>query len=173
MPSHQLTEIKRALSDSVGCLREPGFVALFHVSKNFKNALDAQDHEQIEPYLLGAISWRDRGSMATVDSVWAQPGWGPTLYEIVMSEVNLHPHLHKITGAAKSVWDRFAERDDVEVVVVGGQYRSYRLKEPVDTTQNERILNVAIGSDPYGERRSMLHEVSDLFLSNQMKGIYS
>jgi hypothetical protein len=173
MRAYQLNELKRALTNTVGVLREPGFVALFDVSGDFNEALSSHDPEEIEPYLLGAISWHDRRAMATVSAVWAQPGWGPVLYEIVMSEVNLHPHLHKVTGSAQRIWDRFADRDDVEAIIIGDQYRSYKLKNPIDTTQNERILNSVIGHDPYGERRSMLHEVSDLFLSSQMKGIYT
>lgn len=173
MRAHQLNELKRTLTDTVGVLREPGFVALFDVSGDFEKALNTHDPEKIEPYLLGAISWHDRRAMATMSAVWAQPGWGPVLYEIVMSEINLHPHLQKVTPEAQRIWNRFGERDDVEVVTVGNHYQSYRLKNPIDTEQNERILNSVVGHDPYGERRSMLHEVSDLFLSSQMKGIYT
>lgn len=163
-----ITELKQELDDTVGVFREGNSLALYKLD-GLEGALDDFDMDAIEERLLGAMNWNEVDGASEVGSVWAQQGWGPALYECVMSITPLKPHPHQVTPAARRVWDKMRHRDDV----IQDEHGAYQLTSPLNLKHHENLLARTVGSDPYGEKISLLHETAESVLLNAMRDIYS
>tara|TARA_Y100000034_G_scaffold113299_1_gene148168 strand:- start:661 stop:1548 length:888 start_codon:yes stop_codon:yes gene_type:complete len=139
--------------------------------------------------IMGVIDVRDNtqyGSME-VDSVWAQPGYGPLMYMIAMTsagDYGMMPNrTPKVTGAAKNVWQQFDQGAGQDLVTphdVGADHhkepymnQKYTLNQPnPDIPQmlakGERFFR----GDRHGELRTNFIEFADGLLRSEMENLY-
>lgn len=168
MRINQIIEVKQELHSGVGVFRGGEIIGLFALGSQLQQALDDYDAVGIGDCLLGAMDWFEEDGYNSVGSAYAQRGWGPALYECVMSIAPLKPAPSKVTPAARQVWNRMAERSDVRQLENGAM----ELITPINLRQYEQNLKKITGQDPYGERRALLHEALESTLSNTMRDIY-
>lgn len=182
MRLHDLYEAKQNFDPSVGLLNQPGFFALYRLDDDLYQALEEQDWETIEASLLGMMNYKEdiHGDHLVVKSVWARRGWGPLLYEILMTiggDSGVTPHQQHVSDQAKKVWAYFAGREDIKIVDKVKNPKDFKdyafvLTQPLSLKAPEARLKNFIKPDPYREKWYALLEVSDLFLSNEMEKMY-
>lgn len=84
-----------------------------------------------------------------IGTVVARQGYGPLLYDIVLSRGWVMPDRNEVSYFANRVWKRYSERDDVETAPVDGKLThserarpwldfAYRLRVPVNVAALER-----------------------------------
>lgn len=183
MRIQDLNEAAHTLTDDLGLLNVGGFFSVWRLDSQFKEALEELDFDKLEDCVVGAMAWGEymHGSELTVKSVWAQKGYGPLLYEILMTiagDDGVMPHQTKVSGSAQKVWQRFMQREDVKKVPIDQHpssfqdYKYYLQSQPLNLKAAERRLKRFMQPDPYEEKHTALLEVSDLFLSRTMNQIY-
>lgn len=183
MRVQDLREAANTLTSDLGLLNVGGFFSLWRLDEQFSEALDELDFDKLEECVVGALAWGEsiHGSELTVKSVWAKKGYGPLLYEILMTIAGSDgatPHETKVSPQAQKVWQRFLQREDVKTKPKTTNpesfqdYIYYLTDSTLGIKSAEKRLQRFLQPDPYEEKHTAILEVSDLFLSRTMNKMY-
>ena len=147
------------------------------------------DGDKIEPFIKGVIrlGWEGAQKTYKVEEIWAEKGYGPTLYRIAIQYAGRHglmpsPHRGQVSPAAQSVWKEFydgkgsdfvdTKKSDEENHGVEHLDSIYYSNGPqIDTSKAEqnhnKIFNKA--KDPYEEKLTTLIEAADSVLGEAVR----
>lgn len=161
-----------------------GLTYLYVVDDKMIKALEDFDMDGMKSNILFVFGIKD---MMYMDAVWAQKGYGPAAYKVAMQTSPsgwLGPYWDsaRVTKSAQKVWKEFFDgkgSKDVEKKLIykgadENNYRSYlyKLKNKMNLSKNIRIDKDFVGKDQFGERRTMLDELANGLLVNEMNKIY-
>lgn len=142
------------------------------------------DGDQIEPFIKGVVrlGWNSNHKAYKVEEIWAQKGYGPTLYRLAIQYAGDRglmpsPIRGQVSAAASNVWKEFYDGKGSQFVNVKSKEDGvhdvehldaiyFSKGKQIDTSTAEKNHNKIFNKkrDPYEERLTTLLETADSVL---------